>query len=358
MSLLMIRTEPGGALALAVDGPFLGHFDESTGGCAMSDQTGLVSAILLDGQGGGSDIPWPDLPSDMPEGRAAWLHLDRLEENVHDWVREESGIDPLICEALLAEETRPRVARKGDGLLVILRGVNLNPGADPEDMISIRLWIDSRRIISLRANHVMAAADIRDYLAESEGPRGPGEFLVALADGLMERMAPVLTDLEDTIDGMEEEILSTPTADIRTKISSLRRDAVALRRYLAPQRDALTRLKTEQVSWLSDLHREQLHEIADLLTRHVELLDTARDHAAVTQDELTNIVAEQMNQRMYGLSLVAVIFLPLGFLTGLLGINVAGMPGVDYQGAFTIVCVILLVLALVVVGILKQRRWF
>jgi zinc transporter len=324
----------------------------------MSDQTGLVSAILLDGQGGGSDLPWPETPSDLPEGKTSWLHLDRMSEDVQRWVREEAGLDPLVCEALLAEETRPRIARKHEGLLVILRGVNLNPGADPEDMISIRLWIDARRIISLRAHHIMAAADIRDRLEESEGPRGSGEFLVALADGLMERMAPVLGDLEDTIDGMEEEILTAPTGENRVRLSSLRRDAVALRRYLAPQREALARLQTEQVPWLSDLHREQLHEIADLLTRHIELLDSARDHAAVTQDELSNMIAEQMNQRMYGLSLVAVIFLPLGFLTGLLGINVAGIPGTEFQGAFAIVCAILLVLALIVLGILKHRKWF
>ncbi|MBN1476715.1 zinc transporter ZntB [Candidatus Sumerlaeota bacterium] len=324
----------------------------------MSDRTGLVSAILLDGQGGGRELPWPETPSDLPEGMTPWLHLDRMSENVQRWVRREARLDPLVCEALFAEETRPRVARKGDGLLVILRGVNLNPGEDPEDMISIRLWIDAHRIISLRSNHIMAAADIRERIAASEGPRGPGDFLVALADGLMDRMAPVLASLEDRLDGMEEEILVTPTGEIRSKLSELRRDAVALRRYLAPQREALNRLQTEQVPWLTDLHREQLHEIADLLTRHIELLDSARDHAAVTQDELTNLVAEQMNQRMYGLSVVAVIFLPLGFLTGLLGINVAGIPGMDYQGAFAIVCAILLVVALFVVGILKHRRWF
>lgn len=324
----------------------------------MSDQSGLVSAILLDGEGGGSEISWPDIPSDLPEGKTPWFHLDRLSENVQDWVRERAGIDPLIAEALLAEETRPRIASKGNGLLVFLRGVNLNPGQDPEDMISIRIWIEPRQIITLRANHIMAAADLRDQLGEGDGPKNSGEFLVALATGLMDRMAPVLAEVEDLIDEMEEEILTEPTRNSRTKLSSMRRSAVALRRYLAPQREALARLQIEKVDWLTDMDREQVREVADLTTRHIELLDSAREHATVAQDELTNLLSEQMNQRMYGLTLVTIIFLPLSFLTGLLGINVAGIPGAEFPQAFAVVCGILLAIALVVGVILKKRNWF
>ena len=215
----------------------------------------------------------------------------------------------------------------GDGLLVILRGVNLNPGADPEDMVSIRLWIERTRVISFRRHHLMAVEDLKEALDRGTGPTNAGEFLVALCGALVARVGGVLEELHDALDGLEEEVLSADSHDLRPKLANLRRQAIALRRYLAPQREALSRLLSERVAWLEEAERARLREIADRTTRYVEDLDSARDRAAVTQEELASRLAEAMNQKMYVVALVAAIFLPLGLLTGLLGINVGGIPG-------------------------------
>lgn len=126
---------------------------------------------------------------------------------------------------------------------------------------------------------------------------------------------------------MEQEVIATESHALRTRLSEIRREAIMLRRYLSPQRDAMTRLPAESVPWLSDANRLHLKEATDRLVRCIEDLDSARDRAAVTQGELANRLSEQLNTRMYVLSLVAAVFLPLGFLTGLLGINLGGIPG-------------------------------
>jgi zinc transporter len=105
--------------------------------------------------------------------------------------------------------------------------------------------------------------------------------------------------------------------------------------------------------------RDQLHlrEEADRVTRYVEDLDAARERAAVTQEELGNRLSEQLNSRMYVLSVVAAIFLPLGFLTGLFGINVGGIPMAENpQGFIDIVLMLLLITGLQVV-LFRWRRW-
>lgn len=106
----------------------------------------------------------------------------------------------------------------------------------------------------------------------------------------------------------------------------------------------MARLFGERVSWLTDLARARLREAADRITRYIEALDSARERVAVTSEELSNRLAEQMNANMYLLSVVAAIFLPLGLLTGLLGINVGGIPGVDSPWAFTGVTISLFVI--------------
>jgi zinc transporter len=94
--------------------------------------------------------------------------------------------------------------------------------------------------------------------------------------------------------------------------------------------------------------------VADRITRYVEDLDAARERAAIIQDELTTRLAETMNRNMYMLSVIAAIFLPLSLLTGLLGINVGGIPGVEWKWAFTLVTAGITLLG--VAGFLLMRR--
>ncbi|MDH3948942.1 MAG: zinc transporter ZntB, partial [Gammaproteobacteria bacterium] len=184
-----------------------------------------------------------------------------------------------------------------------------------------------------------------------------GEFLVHLADRLSDRMANVIDELEDTVDILQEQVLSAESHKLRTQIAAVRLEAISLRRYLAPQREAISRLYNERLPWLSETDRMQLREIADRTMRYVEDLDAARERVTVTQEELMSRLSEQMNRRMYILSIVAVVFLPLGFLTGLLGINVGGIPGADYKGSFIIFSLMLIIIVLLQIWIFKWKKW-
>lgn len=323
----------------------------------MPEENAPVYACLLDGKGGGTPGGWEMVRRWAPEQGVLWVHLDRKDLTAQRWLAEETAVDEITRAALLAEETRPRTLVRGSGLLVVLRGVNLNPDAEPDDMISIRMYLQERRIISLRHRHLMAIDDLKAQIEDGHGPEDPGEFLVDLAHCLLRRMATSMADLEERVDSLDERIMTEAGASLRAEIADIRREVIALRRYLAPQRDAVARLQTEKVSWLTDVHRERLREIADRTTRRVEDLDEARDHAAVAHEELSGRMAEQMNRTMYILAIVAAVFLPLGLITGLLGINVGGMPGTEHSHAFWIVCGLLGVMAAFQWWLFKKMKW-
>lgn len=323
----------------------------------LTEAEGLISAYVLDGTGGGRKVGWQDIDDWTPDAGTLWVHLDYAHPQAVNWLEAEGNLGPSLAAALTAEETRPRSVAAHGGLLLILRGVNLNPGAEPDDMISIRMWLDGSRIITTRHRHVKAIESVREAIDAGEGPATSSEFLVDLADGLTTRIASVLSDLDDRVDGLEDEVLEGESYDLRAKIGSLRREVISLRRYLAPQRDAMGHLQNERAPWLDETSRVHLREIADRTTRCVEDLDAARDRAAVTQDELNSRLSERMNKTMYVLSIVAGIFLPLGLLTGLLGINVGGIPGTEDPTAFLVVCVVLVIVAIVQMVVYKRMRW-
>ncbi len=323
----------------------------------MNDTNGLVFAFVLDGSGGGKSLDLDGVKKWRPEDGTLWLHLDYTGNDARQWLQDESGIDPIIAESLITEETRPRSFVHKNGMLLIMRGVNLNPGSDPEDMISIRLWIEASRIVTLRRRRVMAIDNLRQAVEAGDGPTGPGAFLEELADGLVIRMGNVISDTDDAVDALEDEVITEHNYEIRQRISGIRRTVISMRRYLAPQRDVMARLYNEKVDWLDDRERMHLREIADRTTRYVEDLDSIRDRAIVTQEELENRLAEQMNKTMYVLSIVAGIFLPLGLLTGLLGINVGGIPGTENKWAFTLFCILLVGIAGLQVWLFKRKKW-
>ena len=320
-------------------------------------ENGLVVAYQLDGKGGGEKLDWGGIAAWQPDDGVLWVHLDRDSSDSRRWLQAESGLDPLIVESLLAESTRPRCVQVGDGVMLFLRGVNLNPGADPEDMVSIRLWIEQNRVISLRLRRLLSISDLRESIDQGQGPADVGDFVVQLADRLVARISGIVSDVDDKVDELQDQVLEEESGRLRAELMHLRREIIGLRRYLAPQRDALARLTQIKLSWLNDMDQMHLREEADRVVRYVEDLDSARERAAVTQEELSNRISEQMNARMYILSVVAAIFLPLGFLTGLFGINVGGIPLADDPGGFVEVVLVLLLITALQVVLFRWRRW-
>lgn len=323
----------------------------------ISSSHTAVYAYLLDGMGGGRRVDGAQLVRWTPEQGVLWAHLDYTNPEDRQWLTEASSLDELIVEALLAEETRPRTTPIGQGLLIALRGVNLTPGADPDDMVAIRIWIDKDRIVTTRKRDLLSIADLVGQLESGRGPTNSADFLVGLADRLVWHMSDTVDNLEDRVAELEDQVLTASSSAIRYELATVRRQAITLRRYLSPQREALLRLVTEAVAWLDNDNRLRLREVSDRLIRHIENLDAVRERAAVTQEELLSRLSEQLNTRMYVLSIVAAIFLPLGFLTGLLGSNVGGIPGAGSTHGFWALVGLLVVVIMFQLWLFRWKKW-
>ena len=322
----------------------------------------IIYAYLFDGEGGASVLDEKALSAWTPEQGVLWVHLDYSHPETRPWLqkfsqRSDSALDDISVSALLAEDTRPRAAAHNGGLLMALRGVNMNPNADPEDMVSIRLFADQYHIISSRKRKLLSVDDIISRFGKCEGPCNSAEFVALLCDRLVSRMSGPIDEAEDQVDLLEESLLSTARVKLRSQLSDLRRQAIALRRYLAPQREALNWILSERVAWFEAEDRARVREAGDQLAQYIETLDSVRERAAVTQEELINQISEESNARMYILSIVSAVFLPLGFATGLLGINVGGIPGADNDQAFMIFIAMLVGLAALMLVYFRYKRW-
>jgi len=318
---------------------------------------GLLHALVLDRNGSARPVEPENIENWRPEDGLLWLHLDVAERPPDDWMQMDLGLNPLVVEALNADETRPRSLTLADGLLTVLRGVNTNPGADPEDMVSIRLWIERDRIVSTRRRRLLSVQDLKEQLQQGLGPKTSGEFLSELIGRLADRIGGFVDTIEDALSSIEEAESDEPVQLRRRSLAGLRRQIASVRRFVGPQRDALDRLYRNPGSLLSDSETNRLREEADRVTRYLEDLDLARERAVVLQEELMNELAQLQNTRMYVLSVVAAIFLPLTFVTGLLGMNVGGLPGLDSPRGFLIAVVVMFATSAAMLIYFRYRKW-
>lgn len=327
----------------------------------MVDQdSALLHAFVLDGRGGARSISREQLDGlQLSEQESLWLHWDRSQAPAQHWLREHSGLDEFSCDLLLEENTRPRLLPlPRDELLLFLRGVNRNPGAEPEDMVSVRIFADARRVISLRLRPLLATdALIADLLA-GKGPRTSSELLLELARHLTNRVDDLIAELSDQLD-VEEDRLD---ADERYRpdhslMLQLRRRAAGLRRFLAPQRDLYAQMMRSRQPWFVEDDDDYWNELHNRLTRYLEELELLRERVSLVLEAENQRLAERMNRIMYRFTVIAGMFLPLTFLTGLLGINVGGIPGAESPLGFFIACGLMILLALGQLLLFRRWRW-
>lgn len=315
-------------------------------------------AYALNGPRRGQKLGGRDIEALLQADTLCWAHLDAADPATPDWVAMKlSYLDHTVTEALTQPETRQRANVIGNGLLVILRGINTNEGMDREDMVAVRVWADAHRIITLSRQRVRALDDIVKEVSIGEGPETAGEFLALLAERLNARFAPFVHELDQSVESLETEVIDSPRSELRRRIVALRLSVVELRRHAPPQRDAVNDLLTSDSPLLSDQNLRELHESHDRLVRLAENLDELRDNLAVLRDELQGQLSDRLNRHMYLISIMSGVFLPLGFLTGLLGINVGGIPGAGDPHAFWVFSGILVGILCVQVVVLRLFHW-
>ncbi len=316
-------------------------------------------AYCLNGPEAGQRIDHEDhIVARLRADELAWVHLVADHPETDPWMEEVLDfVEAPTRAALTAKSTRPRSSVQEDGLVVILRGVNLNPGEEVEDMVSLRVFLNPARIITLSRRRLKSLTEMQEAVEAGEGPQSVGGFLTGVVERMGGRIDEVLFELAERVDVLEDAVIASPDPAQRSQVVDERQEVIDLRRYLGPQRDAIGQLASGGHPMLTKQDRRRLAEAHDRLVRGVEELDAMRDRLIVLKDEIDSAVQDKLNRNLYLLSILSAIFLPLGFLTGLMGINLGGMPGAESPWAFWAFTGGLVVVGILQVWVLRRLRW-
>jgi zinc transporter len=324
---------------------------------ATPSQSATVSVLALDGQGGFHAVTGDPAAMESAADTARWVHVNFSSSPGAEYLRRHSGIAPTVVDAMLEEDSRPRFLSHGGGALLILRGANMNPGSDFEDMISLRIWLEPGRVVTASRRHLHSVADVLDALGRADGPRSPAEVVLVLIERLGFYIGEVVDQMGERLEAAETEVTDPASVVRSSPFSAMRRKTARIRRSLAPQREALERLSQNAAELFSAAQVHELREEVNWFTLLLEELDLIRERALVAQEELLGILAHGQNQRMLLLAIVSAVFLPLAFLTGLMGMNVAGLPGTENPWSFWLLVIGMSGVAVGILVLFRLKKW-
>lgn len=297
------------------------------------------------------------LPNEVAEYRGTgfvWLHVDGAGRSASPDLP--NYVPRLAANALFATETRPRCDEIDNAALINLRGTGQETATDSDSLVSIRVWVEANRVTSVSRRPLAALGKVETAMRAGRLLDG-GDFVSMLAQTISTELDPKIADLGDEMDDCEAAIEDGNVYSLRRRIAILRSQAIALRRFIAPDRNALATMAQLEFAWISKEDRLHLRDAADRFARMAEELEAVRERAALLHEQLTDLRTEQIDRRSLAIAIVAFIFLPLTFVTGLLGMNVDGIPFAHRDWAFWGVVGFCLLIGAAVVGWFAVRQW-
>jgi len=282
-----------------------------------------------------------------------WTHIEGGDQSDLALLRH---LPEVAANALVATETRPRCDRIEDGALINLRGPATIETNDSDRLVSVRLWARNGRVNSV-TRRPLAASKAVAALMEKGRILDPGDLVAAFARAISQELDPQVAALGDALDDCETELEARAVYRLRGRIAQIRSQAIAFRRFVSPNRDALATLATLDFDWLAEDDRIHIREAADRFARMTEELEAVRERAALLHEQITDLRGELIEGRSLLISIVALIFLPLTFITGLFGMNVTGIPIAEAPNAFWQITALCVGLALLTAGYFAAKSW-
>jgi zinc transporter len=288
--------------------------------------------------------------------RPTWLHFNLADVRARRWLEEDSGLGSAVVEALLEPDPRVHVQHLGTGLCAVLADLHHDFDRNPEGIGQLRIFVEGQRMISFRRHRLRTVDQIRRDLASGAvAPRTVSELFAVLLERLAASFGDVVTKLGDTIDDAEDEILAGRYQPQGKVLGSVRRNLARPRRHLNANRMALGPLRGHLPDVLDADPSEirQAIERMDTISQDMELV---QERTRLLQEEIAARQGEATNRNLFLLSTVSAALRPITLITGIFGMNVGGLPGVNHPHGFRWVMLSILVTVSVSLALLFRRR--
>lgn len=284
-------------------------------------------------------------------GSTLWLNVDGLADGaLLAQIAQRFGLHPLAMEDVVNTHQRPKSEEYEAHHFIVLRMPDRrqDPSTDRISTEQVAMFLGDGYVITFQEHPGDVFDPVRARLRNPAGQfrkREADYLCYALIDALIDAYFPVLEQLGDQLETLEDDIVYQTAPVEMGQIHLLKRELMSVRGAVAPMRDVVASLQREEMPRFSDNTRIYLRDVQDHIVQLIETGQTYREVATGLTDMLLSSQANRSNEVMQVLTLIATIFIPLTFIVGVYGMNFDYMPELHWKGSYPLVMVIMAVIA-------------
>lgn len=292
-----------------------------------------------------------------------WVSLENPTSEEFNLLRDAFKFHPLTIEDCQSEGYQPpKVDDYGTYLFLIVHAIHPDHNLSLLETHELNLYLGENYLVTVFKGEMLTAiATVNQRIERDERLRHNGaDFLChAVLDALVDEYMPVIDQMDDEIELLEDQVLAKPVPLTMQRIIELKHSIINLRRIVAPMREVINRLSRDDFPMIDRQSRIYFRDIYDHLVRLQDLSDSIRDIVSGTMDIYLNSTSLRLNEVMKYLTIVSTIFLPLSFLAGVYGMNFGlNWPPLEWRYGIIFFWAICLAVAGGMLSWFKHRGWF
>jgi magnesium transporter len=301
-----------------------------------------------------------------------WLDIFKPEDEEYAILDDVFGFHPLAIEDSINRAQRPKIesynhvgdACKQGYFYMVIHGVDQQAQSKRLETQELDLFVSERYLVTIH-DEKLASLDRMFQRAQTDArvvlDSGIDILLYQVLDRLVDAYQPILEDMQDALDELEEEAITDPTPGLLTRIAVKKRELLNLRRVIGPQRDILAQLTRGEVPFIRESTRIYLRDVLDHLIRAVETIELYRDLVIGARDIYMSSISNNLNNIMKTLTIITVIALPMTVITSFFGMNFDNSPGwnwmLHHPMGFWATLVLILACIAVLLWVFRRLRW-
>jgi magnesium transporter len=263
-----------------------------------------------------------ELAAYMDAWPVTWINVDGLgDEETLRTLGEHFGLHRLALEDVVSLGQRPKVEPYENCLFVVAR---MPAQGGSEDTEQLSLFLGEKFILTFQERSGDCLDGVRARIRQSKTVirrSGPDYLAYALIDAVVDAYFPVLEQVGEELELLDDEVLESPQRDTVSKIHGVKHRLQALRRAIGPHREAINALLRDSADFVKPETAIYLRDCYDHLLRLSERVEVYREQCADLMSTYLTMVSNRMNEVMKVLTILATIFIPLSFVAGLYRMN-------------------------------------
>ena len=303
-------------------------------------------------------------PSDLSqkldsEGSLIWLDIEGDPTEAQKLLSHTFGLSRLTVRTIGEEHERAKFVEGHNYFYLVMHGIGFDQQTEDASTPKLDVVFSKHYLVTLHREPLDWMDKLRESVSadtsdESPGKRGCPYLLYTVLSGLVDSYFPVLDDLDGVIDQLEDLTVSTTANQVQARIFHIKREVAHMRRVISPSVEVTNALITRTREYIPADTEAYFSDVHDHLIRAFEVLDSYRDLMSGLLDVYLSTVSNRLNQVMKQLAIIATIFMPITFITGVFGMNFGHSPLVEHDGGFNF-WIVLGILAAITAG---QIYWF